>query len=228
MCYNISTADLLHIAIVTRAFLICVFFIHTCAKDMQWESSSKLPTVGEGHCPFRMGNLIPSTRTEKNAITVSYTESCKHIRGKKLFLPEEGLLLRGEGGAKVKSGWIGGLLLRGGELNAGKCWRFSIPIWTSGSVEKQELNVDRLICVMYLKNHFQSSDMNCSAAQYLHFPCFLFSSISIRFSLRFSSLAFFCLKRFLFSKSSKDFWGKFLWILYAITVNSNPENRKRF
>lgn len=52
-----------------------------------------------------------------------------------VILPEEGLLLRGEGGAKVKSGWIGGLLLWGGEPNAGKCWRFSSPICTSGSGE---------------------------------------------------------------------------------------------
>lgn len=43
----------------------------------------------------------------------------------------------------------------------------------------------------------------CNFQVYLHLPCFLFSSISIRFSLRFSSLAFFCLRRFLFSKSSK-------------------------
>ncbi len=38
--------------------------------------------------------------------------------------------------------------------------------------------------------------------KFSHFPCFLFSSISILFSLLFSSLAFFCLRRFLFSKSS--------------------------
>lgn len=37
---------------------------------------------------------------------------------------------------------------------------------------------------------------------YLHFPCFLFSSISILRSLRFSSLTFFCLWRLLFSSSS--------------------------
>lgn len=43
----------------------------------------------------------------------------------------------------------------------------------------------------------------CNFQVYLHLPCFLFSSISIRFSLRFSSLAFFCRRRFLFSKSSK-------------------------
>lgn len=37
---------------------------------------------------------------------------------------------------------------------------------------------------------------------HLHFPCFLFSSISILRSLRFSSLTFFCLRRLLFSNSS--------------------------
>lgn len=37
---------------------------------------------------------------------------------------------------------------------------------------------------------------------YSHLPCFLFSSISILFSRRFSSLSFFCLRRFLFSNSS--------------------------
>lgn len=36
----------------------------------------------------------------------------------------------------------------------------------------------------------------------LHLPCFLFSSISILFSRRFSSLSFFCLMRFRFSSSS--------------------------
>lgn len=36
----------------------------------------------------------------------------------------------------------------------------------------------------------------------LHFPCFLFSSISILFSRRFSSLNFFCLMRFRFCSSS--------------------------
>lgn len=49
------------------------------------------------------------------------------------------------------------------------------------------------------------------AQLYLHFPCFLFSSISIRFSLRFSSLAFFCLRCFLFSRSSKGLLRKLKW-----------------
>lgn len=38
----------------------------------------------------------------------------------------------------------------------------------------------------------------------LHFPCFLFSSISILLSRRFSSLSFFCLTRFRFSSSSSN------------------------
>lgn len=40
--------------------------IHTCAKDMQCASSSKLPTVGEALCPFRLGNVIPSKTNNRN------------------------------------------------------------------------------------------------------------------------------------------------------------------
>ena len=43
---------------------------------------------------------------------------------------------------------------------------------------------------------------------YSHLPCFLFSSISILFSRRFSSLTFFCLMRFLLSSSSTNLEGK--------------------
>lgn len=134
-------------------------------------------------------------------ITKSHTSSwqeetlIKKWQMEGVILPEEGLLLRGEGGAKVKSGWIGGLPLWGGEPNAGKCWRFSSPICTSGSGEWKCKNYGPQFQNMkYIKSNFQV---------YLHLPCFLFSSISIRFSLRFSSLTFFCLRRFLFSKSSK-------------------------
>lgn len=40
--------------------------------------------------------------------------------------------------------------------------------------------------------------------RYLHLPCFLFSSISILRSRRRSSRAFFCRRRFLFSRSSRS------------------------
>lgn len=132
-----------------------------------------------------------------------------------VILPEEGLLLRGEGGAKVKSGWIGGLLLWGGEPNAGKCWRFSSPICTSGSGEwKCKYYGPQFQNMRYIKGNFQV---------YLHLPCFLFSSISIRFSLRFSSLAFFCLRRFLFSKSSKGLKDNLFHLrnLYSKTLKTS-------
>lgn len=49
-----------------------------------------------------------------------------------------------------------------------------------------------------------SAVRSCLWHHRLHFPCFLFSSISILFSRRFSSLSFFCLTRFRFSSSSSD------------------------
>lgn len=62
---------------------------------------------------------------------------------------------------------------------------------------------------------------------YLHLPCFLFSSISIRFSRRFSSLTFFCLRRFLFSRSSGGLEdNQLLRSIKSTIVNSPPEKKK--
>lgn len=176
--------------------------------------------MGEELCPLRLGNLIPSKNNKRNAqpkcVNISHKQpeikptalKCK-LQRRELLLPEEGLLLRGEGGANVKSGCIRGLLLWGGDPNAGKCWRFSNPICTSGSGGTCE-------CKHSYRPQFDSSDL-CTFSWkynsqvelwpdqlYLHLPCFLFSSISIRLSLRFSSLTFFCLRRFLFSNSSSS------------------------
>lgn len=207
--------------------------IHTCAKDMQWESSSTLPTTGDGLCPHRLGNLIPSKTVEEilNSYLSSWAMNSQlkrvkmwqhRLQGKETLLPEEGLLLRGEGGTKVKSGWIGGLLLWGGEPNAGKCWRFSKPICTSGS---------KGTSILLGRHYFYASNFQTvlqRASQYLHLPCFLFSSISMRFSLRLSSLAFFCLRRFLFSNSSK-IWGESNYSKTASPqlLNSRPEKQEK-
>lgn len=65
---------------------------------------------------------------------------------------------------------------------------------------------------------------------YLHLPCFLFSSISILFSLRFSSLTFFCLRRFLFSNSSssleRNVYNRQLQSIKSAAVNSHHEKRR--
>lgn len=45
-----------------QCMCVYLFLVHTCAKDMQWESSSRLPTGGDEHCPFSSGKLLPSKK----------------------------------------------------------------------------------------------------------------------------------------------------------------------
>lgn len=128
--------------------------------------------------------------------------------------PETGLLPRGDGGANVKSSWTTGLQFWGDELNAGKCCRFSNPICTSGSeggqvvcehmmAQPKHIWITSMQNISHLSHNIPKWIKN-NGSSYLHFPCFRFSSSSMRLSLRFSSLAFFCLRRFLFSRSSNN------------------------
>lgn len=112
-----------------RAYIIIFFFfIHTCAKDMQWESSSMLPTGGDEHCPFSSGKLVPSERDgEDHACVITTGDrtgnmanmvspvATRGTAGKKIQwahkdLPGDGLLLSGGGGTNSNSGCMGGLL----------------------------------------------------------------------------------------------------------------------
>lgn len=108
-------------------------FRQTWAKDMQWESSSTLATLRDGLCSLRLGNITPS---EINAGNKQKRQSSEGQWKREWMLPDEGLLLRGDGGPSRKSGSCILEPLWGGDPNAGKCWRFSSPMRISGSEHK--------------------------------------------------------------------------------------------
>ncbi len=109
----------------------------TWAKDMQWESSSTLATLRDRLCSLRLGNITPSEIKTGDKHRRLTTEG----QGKRGWvLPDEGLMLRGDRGPSRNSGSCTCEPLWGGDPKAGKCWRFSSPMCTSGSEDKDKFN----------------------------------------------------------------------------------------
>lgn len=164
---------------------------------MQWESSSTLPTVGED--TLRFGNLIPSgTTEEKNHSTMFQQETLN--RRRRGSYRRMGCCWGGMEELKWNQVGCGGCCSGEESRTLGNDEGFPVQSEPRDLVE-QKKKKKRTI-----KQESHSEPVSDSLR--LHFPCFLFSSISIRLSLRFSSLAFFCLRRLLFSKSSEKFDGQ--------------------